>query len=89
MNFILNLYKKEGGKSMARRPKEFKTTEQKLMDITNEIQIAETRLQDLKNKKKEIEYELEQEKVSALLMSIKEKHITIDKAKEIIDNISE
>lgn len=74
---------------MARRPKEFKTTEQKLMDITNEIQIAETRLQDLKNKKKEIEYELEQEKVSALLMSIKEKHITIDKAKEIIDNISE
>ena len=74
---------------MARRPKEFKTTEQKLMDITNEIQIAEIRLQDLKNKKKEIEYELEQEKVSALLMSIKEKHITIDKAKEIIDNISE
>lgn len=74
---------------MARRPKEFKTTEQKLMDVVNEIQSVEIHLQNLKNQKKEIEQTLEQEKISSLLMSIKEKNITIDKAKEIIDNLTE
>ena len=74
---------------MARRPKEYKTTEQKIMDIVNEIQITEEHLIELKNQKKLLERDLEQEKIDALLMSIKNKNISIDKAKEIIDNMQE
>lgn len=74
---------------MARRPKEYKTTEQKIMDIVNEIQITEEHLTELKNQKKLLERDLEQEKIDALLMSIKNKNISIDKAKEIIDNMQE
>ena len=74
---------------MARRPKEYKTTEQKILDIVNEIQITEEHLIELKNHKKLLERDLEQEKIDALLMSIKNKNISIDKAKEIIDNMQE
>ena len=74
---------------MARRPKEHKTTEQKIMDIIDEIQMTEERLVDLKNQKKLLERDLEQEKIAGLLTSIKTKNISIDKAKEIIDNMHE
>jgi len=74
---------------MARRPKEYKTTEQKIMDVVNEIQITEEHLTELKNQKKLLERDLEQEKIDVLLMSIKNKNISIDKAKEIIDNMQE
>ena len=54
---------------MARRPKEYKTTEQKIMDIVNEIQITEEHLTELKNQKKLLERDLEQEKIYARVTS--------------------
>jgi Asp-tRNA(Asn)/Glu-tRNA(Gln) amidotransferase B subunit len=91
VNFIYPYYTyiKERGDTMARRSKEYKTTEHKLMDITNEIITAEEHLQNLKAQKKELEKDLEQEKVAALLASIRDKNISIDRAKEIIDNMHE
>lgn len=70
---------------MARKPKEYKTTAQKLADIKNEIKTTEEKLTMLKQEKKELESLLEQEKVAALLDAIQAKNISIDEAKDIID----
>lgn len=70
-----------------RKPREHKTTEQKIMDINNEIVITEEHLAILKQEKKGLEQSLEEEKVAELISSIKAKGISLDKAKEIIDNM--
>lgn len=77
-----------------RRNKELTTVEKidaLLQDIIyNESEITKTeeRLMELKNKKKELEDSLRQEKINLLLETMEEKNISLDKAKEIIDNIA-
>lgn len=77
-----------------RRNKELTTVEKidaLLQDIIyNESEITKTeeRLIELKNKKKELEDSLRQEKINLLLETMEEKNISLDKAKEIIDNIA-
>ena len=71
------------------------TTEQKIEDILENItatekRIAETeeKLTSLKNQKQELENNLRQEKINLLLETMEGKNISLDKAKEIIDNIA-
>lgn len=72
---------------MARKLRNGKTTEQKIEDINVEINKTEQTLFDLKQEKKELEKILEQEKIDALITSVKAKGFSLDKAKEIIDNM--
>lgn len=72
---------------MARKLRNGKTTEQKIEDINVEINKTEQILFDLKQEKKELEKILEQEKIDALITSVKAKGFSLDKAKEIIDNM--
>lgn len=77
-----------------KRNKELTTVEKidiLLQDIIyneSEIMKTEERLMELKNKKKELEDTLRQEKINLLLETMEEKNISLDKAKEIIDNIA-
>lgn len=76
-----------------RRNKELTTVEKidvLIKDILaneSEIYDAEQKLTDLKDKRKELQDKLEQEKLNLLLETMKEKDISLDRAKEIIDNI--
>lgn len=79
----------------ARRTKELTTVEKidelvKRLDAKEaEIENAEQRLVELKNDKKAIETELQSEKLNLLLETMEAKNISLDRAKEIIDNVKE
>ena len=76
-----------------RRNKELTTAEKidvLIKDILaneSEIYDAEKHLADLKEKRKELQDRLEQEKLNLLLETMDAKNISLDRAKEIIDNI--
>ena len=76
-----------------RRNKEMTTVEKIDMLIKNilanesEIYDAEQKLASLKDKKRELEESLNQEKLNLLLETMDAKNISLDRAKEIIDNI--
>ena len=76
-----------------RRNKELTTAEKidvLIKDILaneSEIYDAEQKLTSLKDKKRELEESLNQEKLNLLLETMEEKNISLDRAKEIIDNI--
>ena len=78
---------------MARRIKELSTT-QKIENIisqiesTNqEIESAEKHLASLKDQRVDLENNLRQEKINLLLETMESKNISLDAAKEIIDNV--
>lgn len=79
----------------ARRTKELTTTEKigelvdRLAAKEEEIESAEQKLIELKNDKKAIETELQSEKLNLLLETMEAKNISLDRAKEIIDNVKE
>ena len=76
-----------------RRNKELTTAEKidvLLKDILaneSEIYDAEQKLSSLKDKKRELEESLNQEKLNLLLETMDAKNISLDRAKEIIDNM--
>lgn len=79
---------------MARKPREL-TTEQKIEDImkniiatNDEIIAIKDKLLALETHKKELENNLHQEKINLLLETISEKDISLDKAREIINNVN-
>ena len=78
-----------------RRNKELTTAEKidvLIKDILaneSEIYDAEKHLADLKEKRKELQDKLEQEKLNLLLETMEAKNISLDRAKEIIDNVKE
>ena len=78
-----------------RKPKDL-TTVEKIEELTKmltskeaEIDNAEHRLNELRNDKKEIETEIQKEKLNLLLETMEAKNISLDRAKEIIDNVKE
>ena len=78
---------------MARKPREL-STEQKIYNINSaiseleiSIEQSEETLANLRKQKKEYEEELQKEKINLLVETIQKKDITLDKAKEIIDNM--
>lgn len=71
------------------------TTEQKIEEITasiikteNEIIETRERLANLEEQNKMLNNQLRQEKINLLLETINEKDISLDKAREIINNIN-
>lgn len=70
-----------------RRPRNNKTTTELIVEAQNAIEIKEQELHELNEQLKELYKQLEQEKIEALLQTIKEKDISLDMAKEIIDNV--
>ena len=76
-----------------RRNKEMTTVEKIDMLIKDilanesEIYDAEQKLSSLKDKKRELEESLNQEKLNLLLETMDAKNISLDRAKEIIDNM--
>lgn len=76
-----------------RRNKELTTAEKidvLIKDILaneSEIYDAEQKLASLKDKKRELEENLNQEKLNLLLETMEKKNISLDMAKEIIDNV--
>ena len=76
-----------------RRNKEMTTVEKIDMLIKDilanesEIYDVEQKLASLKDKKRELEESLNQEKLNLLLETMDAKNISLDRAKEIIDNI--
>ena len=79
---------------MARRPKEI-PIEQKILQTENQIKnidlsIAETEqaLSNMYGQKEQLLRELEEQKICLLINTIKIKNISIDKAKEILENVN-
>lgn len=79
---------------MARRPKEI-PIEQKILQTENQIKnidlaIAETEqaLSNMYGQKEQLLRELEEQKICLLVNTIKIKNISIDKAKEILENVN-
>ena len=63
---------------MARgKAKDTRTTAQKLDDIVAQIEAAETNLKELKSQKKELQAQLEQEKIDTLLATIKASNLSV------------
>jgi len=77
-----------------RRNKELTTVEKienlktQIADAERDILLAEEKLHELRNDKKELEDKLHQEKSALLLETMEEKNISLDMAKEIIDNVN-
>ena len=75
---------------MARgRIKDTRTTVQKLDDIIAQIEAAEANLKELKSQKKELQAQLEQEKVDTLLATIKESNLSLEDATNYIKNAAQ
>lgn len=75
---------------MARgRIKDTRTTVQKLDDIIVQIEAAEANLKELKSQKKELQAQLEQEKVDTLLATIKESNLSLEDATNCIKNAAQ
>ena len=53
----------------------------------SEIYDAEQKLASLKDKKRELEENLNQEKLNLVLETMEEKNITLDMAKELVDDV--
>ena len=60
-----------------------------IVNTERNILLAEEKLHELRNDKKELEDKLRQEKITLLLETMEEKNISLDAAKEIIDNVKE
>ena len=72
---------------MARgKAKDTRTTTQKLDDIIAQIEAAETNLKELKSQKKELQAQLEQEKIDTLLATIKASNLSVEDATNYIKN---
>ena len=78
-----------------RRTKEL-TTVEKISELCKRLAVKETEIEsveqkliELKNDKKVIETELQSEKLNLLLETMEAKNISLDRAKEIIDNVKE
>lgn len=75
---------------MARgRIKDTRTTVQKLDDIIAQIEAAETNLKELKSQKKELQAQLEQEKIDTLLATIKASNLSVEDATNYIKNAAQ
>lgn len=75
---------------MARgRIKDARTTVQKLDDIVAQIEATEANLKELKSQKKELQAQLEQEKVDTLLATIKESNLSLEDATNYIKNAAQ
>lgn len=76
------------------RPRREISTEQKIENILkdietneNEIDRIEKYLHNLREKEQELHTQLNQEKLNLLLKTMNSKNISLDRAKEIIDNM--
>lgn len=76
------------------RPRRELSTEQKIENIINqlnineqEIESAEHHLAALRDQRIDLENNLRQEKINLLLEAMESKNISLDAAKEIIDNV--
>lgn len=76
------------------RPRREISTEQKIENILkdietneNEIDRTEKYLHNLREKEQELHTQLNQEKLNLLLETMNSKNISLDRAKEIIDNM--
>lgn len=76
------------------RPRRELSTEQKIENIINqlnineqEIESAERHLAALRDQRVDLENNLRQEKINLLLETMESKNISLDAAKEIIDNV--
>lgn len=76
------------------RPRREISTEQKIENIlkdietnANEIDRTEKYLHNLREKEQELHTQLNQEKLNLLLETMNSKDISLDRAKEIIDNM--
>jgi hypothetical protein len=70
-----------------RKPRNNKTTAELIVEAQNAIATKEQELFELNEYLKDLYKQLEQEKIAALLQAIKNKDISLDRAKEIIDNM--
>ena len=66
-----------------------RTTAQKLDDIVAQIEAAEVNLKELKSQKKELQAQLEQEKVDTLLATIKASNLSLEDATNYIKNAAQ
>jgi len=69
--------------------KDTRTTAQKLDDIVAQIEVAETNLKELKSQKKELQAQLEQEKIDTLLATIKASNLSVEDATNYIKNAAQ
>lgn len=75
---------------MARgKAKDTRTTTQKLDDIIAQIEATEENLKELKAQKKELQAQLEQEKVDTLLATIKASNLSLEDATNYIKNAAQ
>lgn len=69
--------------------KDTRTTTQKLNDIVAQIEAAEVSLKELKLQKKELQAQLEQEKIDTLLATIKASNLSLEDATNYIKNVTQ
>lgn len=69
--------------------KDTRTTAQKLDDIVAQIEATEANLKELKAQKKELQAQLEQEKVDTLLATIKASNLSLEDATNYIKNAAQ
>ncbi len=75
---------------MARgKAKDTRTTTQKLDDIIAQIEATEENLKELKAQKKDLQAQLEQEKVDTLLATIKANNLSLEDATNYIKNAAQ
>lgn len=66
-----------------------RTTAQKLDDIVTQIEETEANLKELKSQKKELQAQLEQEKIDTLLATIKASNLSLEDATAYIQNAAQ
>ncbi len=69
--------------------KDTRTTAQKLDDIVAQIESTEANLKELKVQKKELQAQLEQEKIDTLLATIKASNLSLEDATNCIKNAAQ
>lgn len=75
---------------MARgKAKDTRTITQKLDDIIAQIEATEENLKELKAQKKELQAQLEQEKIDTLLATIKANNLSLEDATNYIKNVAQ
>ena len=75
---------------MARgKAKDTRTTTQKLDDIIAQIEATEENLKELKAQKKELQKQVEQEKIDTLLATIKANNLSLEDATNYIKNAAQ
>lgn len=75
---------------MARgKAKDTRTITQKLDDIIAQIAATEENLKELKTQKKELQAQLEQEKIDTLLATIKASNLSVEDATNYIKNAAQ